>query len=158
MILSICSRMVLCVRQLSHRSSERWLGKSGHAHVSKGRWRTVAGNARRGNPRDANRDAQAEKQGDAMRCHLIALAPMETLGVQRQKSYPRARPCPWDTPIGYLTGESLDPASNLGARYMVATDFACRRQLQNRVCFVALAEKYYGTILLRQGFAGCSIL
>ena len=38
-------------------------GKSGHAHVLQKRWSRVAGNARRGNPRDANRDADAERLG-----------------------------------------------------------------------------------------------
>src|SRR3989344_3628991 len=50
--------------------------------------RTVAGNARRGNPRDANRDADAERLG-TRKGELRGNAK-----VQRQKSYLRARPCP----------------------------------------------------------------
>jgi len=47
---------------------------------------TVAGNARRGNPRDANRDADAERLG-TRKGELRGNAK-----VQRQKSYLRARP------------------------------------------------------------------
>ncbi len=49
--------------------------------------KSVGGNARRGNPRDANRDADAERLG-TRKGELRGNAK-----VQRQKSYLRARPC-----------------------------------------------------------------
>ena len=76
--------------------------------------RTVAGNARRGNPRDANRDADAERLG-TRKGELHG-----NMEVQRQKSYLRARPC-LSTPR-VVTREPLEVSGDTHPRYMVAPD------------------------------------
>ena len=84
------------------------------------RRRTVAGNARRGNPRDANRDVRAERRGNPQ-----GLADMETCRVQRLKSYLRARSCLSQPRVEIR--ESLEVCGNVHPRYMIA-QFTIRSQ------------------------------
>src|SRR3989344_2089943 len=88
-----------CVRQSLAAQAAR--GKSGLAHISQEIWRTVAGNARLGNPRDANRDADAERLGTLSPVgNPTGLGELHgNMEVQRQNSYLRARSCP--TPVLY---------------------------------------------------------
>src|SRR3989344_2210935 len=84
---------------------------------------TVAGNARRGNPRDANRDADAERLG-TRKGELRGNAK-----VQRQKSYLRARPC-LSTPR-VVTREPLEVSGDTHPRYMVASFRFWRNQTES---------------------------
>jgi len=101
--LIFCQSLLHFMSALGSRWSARARGKSGHVRVSQESRSIVAGNARRGNPRDANRDAKAERQWAPQ-----GVACVEIREVQRQKSYLRARSYSGELEAGYLdAGDSF---------------------------------------------------